>query len=158
MDDVNEMKLIGERDALEDLLDRFAAAVAPVAVIGEHSSGNDPWANALDMVTPAAEVERLRKELAAARTEVVEEHRRADDRRTELLEERDQALHDLAEAEAERDALKAATDRVRRMAQVWVDIRPTHPTTTREGHAIAYSGRRILAALDHPTKEAADAG
>lgn len=52
---------LDERERLEALLDRFAAAVAPVEVIGEHSSGNDPWANALDMVTPAAEVDRLRQ-------------------------------------------------------------------------------------------------
>jgi hypothetical protein len=36
------------------------AEVAPIEVIGEHSSGNDPWVNALDMVTPAAEVDRFR--------------------------------------------------------------------------------------------------
>jgi hypothetical protein len=59
------LKVIDERDEREALLDRFAAKVAPVEVIGEHSSGNDPWANAMEMVTPAAEVERLR---AAAAT------------------------------------------------------------------------------------------
>jgi hypothetical protein len=52
--------LIDERDNFHALLDRFAAAVAPIEVIGEHSSGNDPWVNALDMVTPAAEVDRFR--------------------------------------------------------------------------------------------------
>ncbi|MFI7448153.1 hypothetical protein ACIBQX_11700 [Nonomuraea sp. NPDC049714] len=52
--------LIDERDNFHALLDRFAAAVAPIEVIGEHSSGNDPWVNALDMVTPAAEVDRLK--------------------------------------------------------------------------------------------------
>lgn len=53
-----------DRDTYHDLLDTFASAVAPMEVIGEHSSGNDPWANALELVTPAAEVERLRSELA----------------------------------------------------------------------------------------------
>jgi hypothetical protein len=53
-------RLIGERDDMEKLLDQFAYTIAPESVIGEHSSGNDPWANALDLVTPAAEVDRLR--------------------------------------------------------------------------------------------------
>ncbi len=41
------LKLIDERDRLESMLDRFAYAVAPESEIGEHSSANDPWANAL---------------------------------------------------------------------------------------------------------------
>jgi len=45
----------------------------------------------------------------------------------------------------------AAIERVRRMAQVWVDIRPDYPTATREGHAAAWCGEQILAALDTPT-------
>ncbi|KAB2347301.1 hypothetical protein [Actinomadura rudentiformis] len=49
-----------ERDDLNDLLDQFAWSVAPIEVIGEHSSGNDPWANAMEIVTPAADVEQLR--------------------------------------------------------------------------------------------------
>jgi predicted nucleic acid-binding Zn-ribbon protein len=53
------LELIDERDNLEVLLDKFADRVAPAEVIGEHSSANDPWLNALDLVTPAAEVERL---------------------------------------------------------------------------------------------------
>jgi hypothetical protein len=56
--------LIDERDRLHALLDRFAAAIAPIEVIGEHSSGNDPWLNALNMATSAAEVDDLRAELA----------------------------------------------------------------------------------------------
>jgi hypothetical protein len=55
--------LIDERDNLHALLDRFADAVAPIEVIGEHSSGNDPWLNALDMVTSAAEVDRLKAQV-----------------------------------------------------------------------------------------------
>jgi hypothetical protein len=71
------LKLIDERDHLEALLDKFAQAVAPTSVIGEHSSGNDPWANALDMLTSAAEVEQLRAQMAevekfaAARAEYI---------------------------------------------------------------------------------------
>ena len=37
---------IAQRDAAETAADRLAYAIAPVAVIGEHSSMNDPWANA----------------------------------------------------------------------------------------------------------------
>lgn len=57
-------ELVDERDRLGDLLDRFAAKVAPVADIGEHSNGNDPWTNALDRITPAAEVDRLRAQVS----------------------------------------------------------------------------------------------
>ncbi|WP_433520079.1 hypothetical protein ACQP2T_63805 (plasmid) [Nonomuraea sp. CA-143628] len=57
-------RLIGERDDMEKLLNTFAYTIAPEEVIGEHSSGNDPWANALDLATPAAEVDRLKAELA----------------------------------------------------------------------------------------------
>lgn len=52
---------IAQRDEREDLLNKFAYKVGPVEVIGEHSSANDPWVNALDMVTPASEVDRLRQ-------------------------------------------------------------------------------------------------
>lgn len=58
--------VIEQRDSLEVRLDRFAYAVAPVEVIGEHSSANDPWQNALDLLTPAVEVNRLREEAAYA--------------------------------------------------------------------------------------------
>lgn len=58
-------EVMAERDSAHDALDRMALAVAPEDVIGEHSSGNNPWANALELITPAAEVDRLRAELAA---------------------------------------------------------------------------------------------
>ncbi|MFI6496842.1 hypothetical protein [Nonomuraea typhae] len=61
-DDRETEHLIGERDELHELLDRVAYKIAPVEVIGEHSSGNDPWAHALDLITPAAEVDRLKAE------------------------------------------------------------------------------------------------
>lgn len=51
--DENEAALtaaLTERDYLEERLDELAYAVAPVEVIGEHSSANDPWANALDIL------------------------------------------------------------------------------------------------------------
>lgn len=37
-----------ERDDAIDMADRLSWAIAPMEVIGEHSSGNDPWTNALD--------------------------------------------------------------------------------------------------------------
>jgi len=45
---------------------------------------------------------------------------------------------------------EAAVQRVRRMAQVWIDIQPTHQTLTNEAHAIAYAGEQVIAALDQP--------
>lgn len=72
--------LIDERDNFHALLDRFAAAVAPIEVIGEHSSGNDPWLNALDMVTPAAEVDRLRAQVSLMGTYLQRESMAAIDR------------------------------------------------------------------------------
>jgi len=42
-----------ERDEAEEWADRLAYALAPIEVIGEHSSGNNPWQNALDHA-PAA--------------------------------------------------------------------------------------------------------
>jgi hypothetical protein len=59
---------IDDRDRMHDMADKLAYAVAPEEVIGEHSSMNCPWENALDLITPMAEVEKLRAELAAART------------------------------------------------------------------------------------------
>lgn len=57
------LDLIDERDLRERLLDQFAYTIAPQEVIGEHSSGNDPWQNALDMLTPAAQVTALERKV-----------------------------------------------------------------------------------------------
>jgi hypothetical protein len=40
--------VIGERDRVEEWADALAYAIAPESDIGEHSSSNNPWANALD--------------------------------------------------------------------------------------------------------------
>lgn len=37
-----------ERDAFHEWADKLAAAIAPFEVRGEHSNGNNPWANALE--------------------------------------------------------------------------------------------------------------
>ncbi|MEU1805869.1 hypothetical protein [Streptomyces sp. NPDC019937] len=67
--DRSETALIGERDHMHDVADKLAYAIAPIEVIGEHSSANDPWQNALDIVTPAAEVDRLRARVAELEAE-----------------------------------------------------------------------------------------
>ncbi|MHA4819448.1 hypothetical protein ACXZ65_34425 [Streptomyces aculeolatus] len=60
-------KVMRERDDLHEVADKLAYAIAPIEVIGEHSSGNDPWENALDHVTSASAVERLRFLFGSAR-------------------------------------------------------------------------------------------
>jgi hypothetical protein len=44
------LDLIGERDHNEEMADRLAEVIAEITGrdIGEHSSENDPWRNALD--------------------------------------------------------------------------------------------------------------
>lgn len=57
-----------ERDETEAIADRLAYSIAPQEVIGEHSSGNFPWLNALDLAPKGgwqAAVERARVEGAA---------------------------------------------------------------------------------------------
>lgn len=56
-EDEREMaQVIDERDAAESMADRLAARLAEVLgrpdAIGEHSSSNDPWQNALDLPDP----------------------------------------------------------------------------------------------------------
>jgi hypothetical protein len=51
---------IDERDSAQDMADKLAYAIAPLEVIGEHSSGNCPWENALE------EVHRLRDSAPSA--------------------------------------------------------------------------------------------
>ncbi|HEY9372822.1 hypothetical protein [Streptomyces sp.] len=58
---------IDDRDQAQEIADKLAYAVAPIEVIGEHSSMNCPWTNAYELITPAADVDKLRAELAAAR-------------------------------------------------------------------------------------------
>lgn len=64
--------LIDERDRAHDMADKLAYAVAPIEVIGEHSSHNCPWENALELVTPFAEVEKLRARVAELEKVAVE--------------------------------------------------------------------------------------
>lgn len=42
-------RTIDQRDDAHEWADRLAAAVAPLSVIGEHSSANNPWANAVEV-------------------------------------------------------------------------------------------------------------
>jgi hypothetical protein len=54
------MAAIEERDALHDVADALAAAIAPPEVLGEHSSTNDPWQNALDYAASRTDLDDLR--------------------------------------------------------------------------------------------------
>lgn len=56
-EDREQDALINERDRLHEVADNLAYAIAPVEVIGEHSSGNDPWQNALDYIATRRAVE-----------------------------------------------------------------------------------------------------
>lgn len=49
---------MNERDRAQDAADKLAYAIAPVEVIGEHSSGNDPWAQALDVLLERPDLTR----------------------------------------------------------------------------------------------------
>lgn len=64
-----------QRDFMQGMADKLAYAIAPVEDIGEHSSGNCPWESALDLVTSAAEVDRLRKENADLAEQLAERTR-----------------------------------------------------------------------------------
>jgi hypothetical protein len=44
------LSVVKERDDLVEVADALAAKIAPPEVLGEHSSTNDPWRNALDYV------------------------------------------------------------------------------------------------------------
>lgn len=61
--DLDEVKR--DRRHLGQVLDEFATAVAPADVLGEHTPDNQPWRNALDLITPMAEVDQLRQDYAA---------------------------------------------------------------------------------------------
>ncbi|MFK0179012.1 hypothetical protein ACIQVR_23955 [Streptomyces xanthochromogenes] len=67
--DRDMLQLIDERDHREEVADKLAYAVAPEEVIGEHSSMNCPWENAFELITPMAEVDALRQEVARLRRE-----------------------------------------------------------------------------------------
>lgn len=77
---------IDDRDRATDMADKLAYAVASEDVIGEHTADNSPWANALELITPAAEVERLRAELATANARLNATARLAGRQETKLRE------------------------------------------------------------------------
>lgn len=59
---------LADVERLHDIADKLAYAIAPIEIIGEHSSGNDPWENALDHATPLPQVDQMRHELATRPT------------------------------------------------------------------------------------------
>lgn len=68
LDRLREGALVAEadRDAAQDWADTLAYKVAPVEVLGRREDGRFPWGDALEMLTPAAEVTRLRTALDEA--------------------------------------------------------------------------------------------
>lgn len=42
------LQTIDERDRAAEMANKLAATIAPFDIIGEHSSMNDPWQNAID--------------------------------------------------------------------------------------------------------------
>ncbi|PJN00846.1 hypothetical protein CG740_23370 [Streptomyces sp. CB01201] len=58
-----------DRRHLGQLLDEFAAAVAPADLLGEHTPDNQPWRNAIALITPMAVVDDLLQENARLRQE-----------------------------------------------------------------------------------------
>lgn len=48
----DHLQTIDDRDRIHEIADRLAYSIAPMEVIGEHSSGNSPWHNALDARDP----------------------------------------------------------------------------------------------------------
>lgn len=77
---------IDDRDHFHDMADKLAYAVAPEEVIGEHSSMNCPWENALDLITPMPEVEKLREDLER-QTALAEQGARANRELSRLRDE-----------------------------------------------------------------------
>jgi len=63
---------IDDRDRAQEIADKLAYAVAPEEVIGEHSSMNCPWTNAFELITPKADVDKLRARVAELEGPAVE--------------------------------------------------------------------------------------
>ncbi|MFI2314128.1 hypothetical protein AMK17_25185 [Streptomyces sp. CB00072] len=79
--------LRAERDAFADWADTLAYAVAPVEVLGRHGEeGKYPWGDALELITPVAEV-------AALRARVAELEGQRDRRRVRLVALQNDALN-----------------------------------------------------------------
>ncbi|MFK0222845.1 hypothetical protein ACIQWN_32215 [Streptomyces vinaceus] len=72
--DVNRAlnETLRERDFMHHMADRLAYAVAPIEVIGEHSSGNCPWENALDHVTSIEKADGMRSRIAELESTLAE--------------------------------------------------------------------------------------
>lgn len=62
-------QIIGERDGAEEWADCLAYAIAPVEIIGEHSSMNNPWSAAIEALAGQRQVtERTIADLTARTT------------------------------------------------------------------------------------------
>jgi hypothetical protein len=63
---------ISSRDRAEEWADKLAYAVAPIEDVGEHSNLNSPWSNAYDLLTSAAEVDRIKADRDALASQLAD--------------------------------------------------------------------------------------
>ena len=92
-------EVCGERDAWHDWADTLAYKVAPVEVLGRHGEkGKFPWHDALELITPAAEVAALRVRVAELEAERHTTNEALSDAAEQLRVQRDR----IAELETER--------------------------------------------------------
>jgi len=105
-------EVIDERDAHAAAADKLAYAIAPVEVIGEHSSGNDPWENALDHVVAAKRARELEQEIER----LTRDRDEGTLREMALHEQLDQSAGHTAE-ECEADAIQAEYETLQKRAE-----------------------------------------
>ncbi|MFI0900619.1 hypothetical protein [Streptomyces sp. NPDC020983] len=102
-------QLIDERDNREEWADELANAVGPIELIGEHSSHNNPWANALDLITPHAQVQKLRGRVAELEAERHATNEALDDA-VKAIREKDQRIAELQDELTEQRRYAAALE------------------------------------------------
>ncbi|MFF4385564.1 hypothetical protein ACFY0G_02040 [Streptomyces sp. NPDC001552] len=61
-----------DRDAAATWADALAFKAVPVEVLGRHEDGGYPWGDALDLITPAAEVDELRRQVEGLQAQLNE--------------------------------------------------------------------------------------
>jgi hypothetical protein len=104
------LDVIDERDNAQEWADKLAYAIAPESVIGEHSSSNNPWANALD------HAKRQAAWLSALRAEVTQLREYAETTRYHQ-QWHAEAVRELEKVRVERDRLLEDLERSREIGQ-----------------------------------------
>jgi chromosome segregation ATPase len=132
---------IDERESFHDAADNLAYAIAPLEVIGEHSSMNDPWTNALD----ALEAERAEHETAlTTEREARQQAERERDEHAETIHrisaEHSRLNASLTASEQSRETLRTALEDAVESMEI---AEQEYPSTMRESLKIA---RAALAA------------